>query len=96
MAERHTEHDATSNMPHNGGPLVEDFDRLMRDLAKVMTEPDIGEWMTTATIGLLSVVRHHPQYWGRVKRRTRSGVATPTISKKRSIITAPLMTSMRS
>jgi hypothetical protein len=64
MADRHTEQDATSNMPPNGVPPVEDFDRLMRDLAKVLTEPDIREWMTTPAIGMLSVVRHHPQYWG--------------------------------
>ena len=55
----------------------DDFPRLMRDLAKVLTEPDIGEWMTTPSIGLLSVVRHHPQYWGLSKATYRKWGGNP-------------------
>jgi hypothetical protein len=71
MAERTAAQDATSSMPLNDVFPAEDFDRLMRDLAKVLTEPDIGEWMTTPSIQLLSVVRHHPPSWGLSKATYR-------------------------
>jgi hypothetical protein len=71
MTERTRAQGATSSMPLNDDSPVEDFDRLLRDLARVLTEPDIGEWMTTPSIALLSLVRHHPQYWGLSKATYR-------------------------
>lgn len=71
MAEKTRAQGATSRGPLTDEPPVEDFDRLMRDLARVLTEPDIGEWMTTPFIALLSMVRHHPQYWGLSKATYR-------------------------
>lgn len=71
MAERTAGQDATSSMPLNGVPSAEAFARFESDLARVLTEPDIGEWMVTPAIALLSVVRHHPQYWGLSKATYR-------------------------
>jgi AAA domain len=71
MAERTATQDAASSMSPNGVPPAEDFARFERDLAKVLTEPDIGEWMLTPAIRLLSVVRHDPQYWGLSKATYR-------------------------
>lgn len=51
----------------NGTGHAEDFAKLMHDLAKVLTEPDIGEWMTTPSIRMLSVVRLDAQCWGMSK-----------------------------
>lgn len=71
MTDRPHVQGTTSSLPLNGTDHAEDFTRLMRDLAKVLTEPDIGEWMTTPFIQVLSVVRHHPQYWGLSKATYR-------------------------
>lgn len=53
------------------------FARLLEDLAKVMCEPDIGEWMTNPALHMLSVVRHHPQYWGLSKATYRKWGGNP-------------------
>ena len=74
-------HDRTESTRGGSSPSSvlpeDDFDRLMRDLAKVLTEPDIGEWMTTPAMGMLSVVRHHPQYWGFSKATYRKWGGNP-------------------
>lgn len=82
MAERAEHQDARSSLSHdaaadeasthqNGRTPPGEWDLLLERLSVVLGEPDIGEWMTTPALRLLSVFRHHPPSWGLSKATYR-------------------------